>query len=385
MVGAHRGRGSSAVKVLHLVKTLLVGGAEVHLLHLCRALRRLGVEVVVAHLEETAGWGTRSLLPDFEGAGIRVVDLHMRGLFDPGAVLRLRRLLVKERPAVLHTHLPRTDFVGAVGRALHPSTPLVASVHDVYDGHWPRPWQSWVSGKVWRRADAVIAISQRVSDWLVGTMGIDPSRIRVVRYGIDFERFERASTPADGDGAGAGRVVGSIARLEPRKGHDVLIRAMPAVLQAVPEALLVIAGNDPLGYGRELETIIRANGVAQHVKLVGYQDDVPGFLRGLAVFAFASRAEGFGQVVVEAMAAGRPVVASGIAPITEIVADGETGMLASPDRPEEFARAIVALLRDPAMARGMGERGLDRVRTKFTVDRMARETLAVYESVARAA
>ncbi len=384
-VGAGLGRGPPAVKVLHLVKTLLVGGAEVHLLHLCRALRRLGVEIVVAHLEETAGWGTRSLVPDFERAGVRVVDLRMRGLFDPVAMLRLRRLLASERPTVLHTHLLRTDLVGAVGRTLHPSTPLVASIHDVYDIHWTTSWHARVFRAVWRRADALIAISHRVSDWLVTTVGIDPSRIRVVHYGIEVDPFEGTRISAGGDGRGADPVIGSIGRLEPRKGHDVLIRAMPAVVQAVPAASLLIAGNDPLGYGRELEEMVRAAGVEEHVKLVGYRDDVPGFLQELVVFAFASRAEGFGQVVVEAMAAGRPVVASAIAPISEIVADGETGMLVRSDCPEEFARAIVSLLRDPALARRMGERGLERVRTMFTVDRMAQETLAVYESVARRA
>jgi glycosyltransferase involved in cell wall biosynthesis len=370
------------MKVLHLVKTLLVGGAEVHLLHLCRGLRRLGVDVVVAHLEETAGWGSRSLRPDFERAGVRVVDLRMRGLLDAGGLLRLRRLLALERPTVLHTHLLRTDLVGAVGRWLHPSIPLVASIHDVYSVHWTTPWPRWVFGAVWRRADVLIAISHRVRDWLVTTMGIDASRVRVVHYGIDIDQFEHVPTSA-GAGESEDRcLIGSMARLEPRKGHDVLIRAMPSVLQAVPTASMVIAGNDPLGYGRELEAIVRACGLEGRVRLAGYRDDVPAFMRELAIFAFASQAEGFGQVVVEAMAAGRPVVASRIAPITEIVTDGETGFLVPPERPDEFARAIISLLRDPVTARRMGERGLARARAMFAVDRMARETLAVYEAVA---
>jgi glycosyltransferase involved in cell wall biosynthesis len=97
---------------------------------------------------------------------------------------------------------------------------------------------------------------------------------------------------------------------------------MPAVLHKVPNASLLIAGHAPWGYGPTLQALITELGLGERVQLVGFQDDVPAFLSGVDVFAFASRAEGFGQVLLEAMAAGRPVVASKLAPHTEIVVDG---------------------------------------------------------------
>jgi glycosyltransferase involved in cell wall biosynthesis len=183
-------------------------------------------------------------------------------------------------------------------------------------------------------------------------------------------------------GAPAGRaVIGTIGRLEPRKGQAGLIQAMPAVLHKVPNASLLIAGHDPWGYGQTLQALITELGLGERVQLVGFQDDVPAFLSGVDMFAFASRAEGFGQVLLEAMAAGRPVVASKLAPHTEIVVDGETGLLVQVDNPSAFAAGISWLLLHPEEAQRMGRRGQDRVYHYFSAERMAAETLVLYRTL----
>ncbi len=178
-----------------------------------------------------------------------------------------------------------------------------------------------------------------------------------------------------------GPVIGSIGRLEPRKGHENLIRAMPEILRDVPNALLLIAGHDPWGYGKELQALIDSLGLNGKVRLVGFQRDVTSFLHGSDVFAFATRSEGFGQVVIEAMAAGNPVVASNIAPISEIVLDGETGLLVEPNNPQAFGHAITFLLTHPEAARSMGRRGQERVRSYFSSARMSDETLLLYRGL----
>jgi glycosyltransferase involved in cell wall biosynthesis len=156
---------------------------------------------------------------------------------------------------------------------------------------------------------------------------------------------------------------------------------MPTILREIPGACLHIAGHDLLGYGRTLEALIDKIGLDGCVRLVGFKRDVPSFMHALDVFAFASRTEGFGQVVIEAMAAGKPVVASRIPPLTEIVVDRETGLLAEPDNPEAFAQGITWLLSHPDEAQEMGRRGLERVQNHFSAERMAAETLALYETV----
>jgi glycosyltransferase involved in cell wall biosynthesis len=176
-------------------------------------------------------------------------------------------------------------------------------------------------------------------------------------------------------------LIGSLGRLEPRKGHDTLIRAMPAILARVPDACLLIAGHDPWRYGKTLQALIDDLGLKDRARLVGFQADVSSFFHALDVFAFASRAEGFGQVLIEVMDAGRPVVASRIAPLTEIVEDRLTGLLVAVDDPQAFADGIVSLLGDSARRRRMGEAGRRRIREQFSAETMARRTVRLYESL----
>ena len=373
------------MKVLHLIKTVYAGGAELHLLTLCQQLKHQGMEIVVAYLQDPIEWGSRPLHGAFEQAGIRIVNLHTDALYDTQVVRRLVSLLKEERPDIFHTHLPRADFAGAIVNLIGPSVPWVCSVHSIYSTRWSGRWTLPLCRLVWRRADAVIAISHAVKDWLVQGMLLPTERVTVIHYGIEPSRFAQPNSYHDGNSVlTSGTVVGSAGRLEPSKGYDCLIRAMPAILQEIPTASLLIAGNDPHGYGRTLQALIGELRLDAHVQLVGFQDDVPLFLNSVGVFAFASRVEGFGQVIVEAMAAAKPVVASRIAPITEIVLDDQTGLLAEPGNPQSFADAITWLLRHSEAARDMGKLGQTRVQNYFSAERMAAETLLLYQKLARA-
>ncbi len=374
------------MKVLHLIKTLYVGGAELHLLILCQQLKRLGMEIIVAYLHDPIEWGSSRLHTAFERAGIRIVNLRGGAFCDARPINRLVSLLKEERPDILHTHLPRADVAGAIVDLIGPPVPWVCSVHNIYSRWWSGQRALPVWRLIWRRAEAVIAISHAVKDWLAQDMRLSPEKVVVIHYGIDADRFAGVNSDLEGESVVASKaVIGSAGRLEERKGHDCLIRAMPAILQEIPTASLLIAGNDPWGYGRTLQALIAELKLDAHVQLVGFQDDVPSFLNRVDVFAFASHMEGFGQVIVEAMAAAKPVVASRIAPISEIVQDGQTGLLAEPGNPRDFADAITWLLRHPEEARGMGERGRTRVQNYFSPERMAAETLLLYQRLARAA
>jgi glycosyltransferase involved in cell wall biosynthesis len=213
---------------------------------------------------------------------------------------------------------------------------------------------------------------------------VPEEKVSVIHYGIDPERFSGAQTNLKQKWALEDKlVIGTIGRLEPRKGHDCLIRAISDLKNAVPNVFLAIAGHDPANYGRDLESLINNFDLKQEVRLVGFQSDVPAFLSALDIFAFATHSEGFGQVVVEAMAAGKPLVASNIPPLTEIVLDGETGMLVAPENPAAFADAISWLLTHREQARAMGMRGQGRVRTHFSAERMSAQTYSLYEQLIR--
>jgi glycosyltransferase involved in cell wall biosynthesis len=371
------------MKVLHVINTLAAGGAELHLLTLCRGLRRHAVELAVAFGRESIG-DSRSLREDFEKAGIRTIKAGAERRYDPSFPVKIVRVLRAERPDIVHSHLPRADLTTGIAGRLTGSPPWIVSVHGLHDDRatWSgRPWMPLVR-RLWAGADRIIAISEAVKSWLVREQAIPAARVNVVHYGIDVSRFASATHDLrQAWGFTDESLVGSIGRLEPRKGHDHLIRAIDRVRRRVPRAALVIAGHDPGGYRSTLERLIGSLGLGQAVRLVGFQSDIPAFLAAVDVFAFASDSEGFGQVIVEAMAAGKPVVASHMPPFSEIVLDGDSGILVTPGDPEELAEAIIRLLRNRNEARQMGQHGRRRAEDLFSADTMSGRTVEIYRDV----
>jgi len=366
------------MKVLHVINTLSAGGAELHLLTLCRHLKVQGVEVVVACLKESVE-GSRPLRQDFEGDGVRVVNLEGDRRFSLRCLIRLIRLLKNEKPDVLHTHLPRADFAGAIGHFFFPSAPWICSIHDVYSKSWSGKYFLPLFNLLWLRANIIIAISQGVKDWLVQTGRIPLKKVKVVHYGIESERFGTPNCDLRKEwGLNGKAIIGSIGRLERRKGHETLIRAMPIILKQVPNACLLIAGHDPWGYRKTLKRTIDELKLNEQAQYVGFQTDIPSFLHSLNVFAFASSSEGFGQVVIEAMAAAKPVVASKIPPFTEIITNGETGILVELGNADAFARAITCLIKNPEEAGRLAFQARERVRNDFSGKTMADKILSLY-------
>jgi glycosyltransferase involved in cell wall biosynthesis len=371
------------MKILHVINTLAVGGAELHLLTLCRGLRPYALDMTVAFGRESIG-DSRSLRSDFEQCGVRTIRVGAERRYDPSFPVRILRVLRSERPDILHSHLPRADLAAGAAGLVTRSQPWIVSVHGMHDARdtWSgRPWMPLVR-RVWAGADRVIAISEAVKSWLVREQAIPAARVSVIHYGVDLARFASAIRDLrEAWGLNDEPVVGSIGRLDPRKGHERLIRAMVAVHRRVPRAILVIAGHDPGGYRNALEQLVGDLGLQGTVRFVGFQSDVPAFLATVDVFAFASDSEGFGQVVVEAMAAAKPVVAIRMAPLTEIVADGESGILVSPRDPESLAEAMVRLLEDREEARRMGRRGRLRAEGLFSAETMSSRTAQLYRDI----
>ena len=369
------------MKVLHLINTLSVGGAELHLLTLCKSLKENGVDVAVACLRERVR-GSRPLRKDFEAQGIPVYDLGTAGRYDFRFLYKVPRLVNAFRPDVLHSHLPRGDLGAAICSWSCPNVIWVSSIHRNYGQNWSAAWAFPLLRLSWRRADHLVAISYALEDWLAQATRVLASRISVVHYGIEADKFLGArprTTGLNGDRDGA--VIGSIGRIEPAKRHEALIRVMPRVLREFPSASLLIAGHDPTGHSRVLEDLIDELGVRDSVRLVGFKDDIPAFLDTLDVFAFASASEGFGQVIIEAMASARPVVAMRIPPITEIVEDGKTGLLVEPTDSRALAERLVRLLRNRELASAMGLSGRERVLEYFSAQRMVEDMLDLYESL----
>lgn len=370
------------MRVLQVTNTLHKGGTETHLLDLTTGLQTHGVTCEVAFLRSVVAGGSPDLREAFEAAGIRTHYLACEGPYDLRAPVRLRRLLAEGRWDILHSHLPRCDAAAAVCRLLDSRQTWIATLHHPYDSdddaYAGRRWIG-VMAPMWRLADGVIAVSESLRQWAITRLGLSPASVHTIMHGIDVG-MSAAGTKIPEPRAARHRI-GTIGRYERRKGHDTLIRSMVTILKHFPDAELHIAGHDPWGYGAVLNRLVAELGVEGNVRLVGYVSDKDTFFADIDVFAFASRSEGFGIVLLEAMAAGKAVVVSNIAPLNEIVEPGRSGLVADSDNAEAFAAAIVALFRDPARLECIGREGQRRAHTEFSRARMVSRTLDYYQTV----
>ena len=364
------------MKVLYVINTLYNGGAEAHLLLLTQGVQALGGRCEVAFLRASVSGGSVDLREAFEAAGVRTHYLGCDKAYDLRSGARLHRLLSSGTWDVLHSHLPRADAAAAIAKLRDRHQIWIATLHHPYDNAYSGAPLIPLLAPMWRLADGVIAVSEPVRQWSIERLGLRPGNVRTVMHGIELATNEPPAPPAT-------RVcIGTIGRYEPRKGHETLIRAMVPILQRFPNAQLRIAGHDPWGHGEVFRRLITELRLEQHVELTGYMSDKQAFFAEIDVFAFASRSEGFGIVLIEAMAAGKPAVVTDIAPLNEIIEPGRSGLVAAIDDPASFATALLSLFTDRNYLARIGEAGRRRVAAEFSRERMIGKTLQFYRDVA---
>ena len=369
----------SARGVVHVCKVAGIAGAENHLLRLLPGLAERGFDVHLLVL------GSHTETKDFRDrlaeTGIPSDRVSIRLPLDPMTVVDLSRRLRVLRPALVHTHLIHADVHGQAAAQLADVPFLISSRHNT------DPFRRWTAvrfldGRVMRRVDLVIAISGAVARFVVEVEGADPAKVRTVPYGLDSPTAQPGANEGTQWSPGPGhhgKVVGFFGRAVRQKGIDVLLDAFPNVLAAHPTARLVIVGD---GQERpELERHARRLGIGGAVEFKGWVDRADALMPACDVVVIPSRWEGFGMVALEAMAAARPVVASRVDALEEIVVDGVTGLLVKPDDPASLAAALSRLLADPASATAFGLAGLQRLRRRYTVSRMVDATAAVYREL----
>ncbi len=313
-----------------------------------------------------------------------IADLYplaARGDLDVCAAWRLSRLVRELRPDVLHAHDARAIAVAALARALggRRAAPLLIASRRVDFHLRGNPFSRWK----YHQVDRFVCASAAIREMLVDD-GLARERTTVVHEGIDIDRVERA--PAldlrrEFDLPPSCPLVGNVAALAPHKGQRHLVDAAALLVREVPDARVLIVGAGELEGA--LARRIRRLGLAGRVILTGFRTDVPALLKGLDLFVMSSVTEGLGTSVLDAMAAGLPVVGTRAGGIPESVVDGRTGLLAPPADASALARAIVALLQDPGKRRAFGAAGRRRVRAAFSAERMVDETATVYAAVAR--
>ena len=353
--------------VLHTQKVAGISGSEAHLLQLLPDLRARGWDVrfLMLHEDEPGAWDFADQL---RSRGVPLDDVKLRADVDPIAFGEVVAHLSRVRPRILHTHLVHADVYGQLAGSLA-RVPFRLSTKHGFNEFREGRWFGLADRSVGSLAHVHIAISQGLARYLAETEGFDEEDFEIVHYGVSSGG---AATPYEGDEP---RLL-CIGRLIPIKGHLVLLRALAQARSRVPGVRLDIAGRGPLepalkSYAREL-------GLSGAVRFLGFVSPIQQAIEDAAVVVVPSLGEGFGMVALEAMERARPVIASAVGGLPEIVADGETGLVVPSGDADALADAIVVLAGDLRHAAAMGSAGRERALEEFTPERCVRRIEDLY-------
>jgi sugar transferase (PEP-CTERM/EpsH1 system associated) len=352
--------------VAQVVLTLDPGGQEFLVIELAARLQAQGHRSPIIALSEGA------LVDAARARGIETFALGKRPGFDVRLLWRLHRLLRQLRCDVIHTHNFGPLIYGALaGRSLN--TPVINTRH----GRAALSTNRWI----WKLTSHVVAVSQDARRELLRHNNLPATKVTVILNGIDVQSYRRARADdhslrqslgiADED-----CVFICVARLSPEKGHDTLIDAFAVVLRAAPRSRLVIVG------GGKMEAALKEQaerlGIGGCVHFLGFRDDVAAVLHSADAFVLASLMEGVSLTLLEAMAAGLPIVTTAVGGNPEVVVDGETGILVPARDAKSFAEGMRRICSDRTLAEELGQRGQARAFSQFDIGSMIDAYLAVY-------
>jgi len=357
-------------RILYIITELDVGGAEKALYELATRLDRRRFEPVVACL---TGRGAIAEWLEREGVQVRYVD--MRGWWDIPAWVRLRRTLKEERPGVVHAFLFHANVAGKLAAMGLGIKPVICSVR-VEEPRWRHLWAERLTRGL---ADIVTCVSESARRHTHERMKVPLAQLVAVPNGIDPEQCDVSVLAAPEEWAlpDGAPVVAVIGRLDEQKDPLLMLRAAARVARDVPDAVFAFAGDGPLRGRCEEEG--RRLGVDRNVRWLGWIEDTKPLLARMDLLAVSSKWEGMPNVVLEAMACRKPVVATEVGGCPELVESGTTGLLAPWDDEEALAARMIELLRDPDLRTRYGRAGRERVERCFSMEAMVAANERLYE------
>ncbi len=378
-------RGAEPIPVLHVHDRSAWGGNVEHIRLLARGLDPARFRALVAG-PPGAEWCRR-----IAAEGVTVLPSSIRGKLDFRAAGRLALHCRAHGVRVLHTHIRRADWMGGIAsRFAGRGVAAVATLHGSTAVDERGVERFGLSERVYARVlrglfDAVVTVSEALRREAIERLGCDPARVFHVVNGVDLGRFSSLPT-SDSARRLAGLAAGEtaialvsrfVAHGSVMKGHPDLLRAFARVAAAEPAARLVLVGDGPSR--PEIAALARELRVADRVRFLGQRDDVPALLPAFAAVALPSRGEGLPRALVEAMAAGVPVVGADVGGIPELLRGG-AGLLHAPGDAEALAAALLRVLREPGLAESLRAAGRARA-AEHSSEAMCRGVEAVYDRV----
>ncbi len=363
------------VTVAQVVHNLDVGGLERVVISLLDGLDPGRFRSVLVCLRDGG-----PLLADLRARDTRVYALRKGDGFDAASLARLLRVLRHERVDVLHCHNHGPLVYGALARPLSRARAFVYTAHGIYSAARIR---TAALGLARRSVDRVVAVSEDAHRVALERGHMPAARVATIINGVDVARFEgrtergKVRTALGLDDAAF--VFGIVARLTPVKDHRNLLAAFAYVVAEHPTARLVVVGGGEIEV--EVREAVAGLGLEGRAILLGERNDVPALMQAFDAFVLSSYSEGLSITLLEAMAAGLPVVATRVGGNGEIVRDGDTGVLVAPRDPAALAGAMRTVLADAGRAAAMGARGRERVRDQFSERAMVARYQDLYEQL----
>ncbi len=365
--------------VVHLVDDLNVGGLERTLAIIVKNLDKDKYRTIVWCLI-----GGGQIAGELERQGFEVRVLGLSASDRIRSLLRLAWRLRRERVGILHSWGISGGVWGRTASILARVPVRFVHVQNTYyDLDKSERFKERFLGIF---TDRIIACSEAVKKCLVESVGVNVHKVETIRNSVETEKFRKIrdiqSVRAEFDPGSKDIIVGSVSRLVPVKGYHYLLAAAVKILRKFPNVKFLVVGDGALR--KNIESASVAEGIKKNFIFTGYREDIPRLLSIMDIFVHPSGIrEGLPLAIAEAMACGIPVVAGDIGGTSEIVKDGETGLLTPPGNVHALAGSIISLIENPGMAREMGKKGREFVEEKFSSRLMVKKTEDLYDRLIR--
>ncbi len=367
-----------AMRVMFLSTSMGMGGADKQLLSAAQLMHAQGHDVCIVSLTELGPMGLEA-----RSQGIRTESLDMRrGVPDPRGLIRLIRLVRAWKPDVLHSHMVHANLMARAVRLFARVPVMVSTIHNIYEG-----------GPLWMAAyrisnglvDHMTIISEAAADRFVNERIVPRELLTCVPNGVDTERFRQVAPETrealrSSLGVNDRFVWLAVGRFEIAKDYPNMLHAFAQVCQRDSNAVLLLVGHGSLQ--QETESLAQSLGLGDRIRFLGVRSDVPEVMAAADGYVMSSAWEGMPIALLEAAAAGLPIVATRVGGNHEVVRDGESGFLVPPRDPEALGQAMLRLMEQaPERRRDMGERGREHVRVHYGLGRVVERWQDLYRQV----
>ncbi len=363
---------STKVKILHLTTDSRIVGTEKNIIDLVTHLDKDRYENIVVALMPG-----RELMNKLRALGIKAECLAMRSKFDLLEGFRLYRVIKDGRADILHTYLFHANILGRVVGKLARAPVIISSIR-VMERRRHHLWIDWLTN--WM-VDVETCVCEAVREFTIQKARIRPEKLVTILNGIDVEQYDLNIDTGDKKkelGVDSNYpILGVAGRLHEQKGHVYLLKAMPWIIREHPKAVLLVAGDGPLR--RKLENLCSKLLIDTKIKFLGIRYDIKEIMSMVDVFILPSLWEGMPNVLLEAMALGRAIVATRVGGVEELIDDGASGILVAPGDEEQLAEAIIGILARPNGGGVLGREARKEVSRKFSPENMVSGTEKLYE------